>query len=211
MDLTSLPPFHPSVYRPVIFPALLVLFCAGLMFYEWRRKRDVAPAPVWHPARPMAGPQLAALGNEPAHAALQAGRWLQALHLLAVVEPDPLDAWTPYHLALCYEHLGRWREAETFYQEALVADPHHRHALFNLARLQAATHRVTDAIGTYRRLPEDVDALFNLGHLYFQLRLYPQAAMAWKQAKLADPHAMDVRANLRLLGRLRRAGEARAA
>lgn len=204
MDLTSLPPLHPSALRPVIFPALMGLFAAGVLLYEWRRKRAAEVLQVWHPARPAAGPRLAALGNEPAHAELQAGQWVAALHALARVEADALDAWTPFHAGLCYDELGRWRDAEACYQAALGAEPRHRDASYNLARLYAATQRVPEAIGLYRKLGEDVDALFNLGHLYFQLKLYPQAFVCWRQAKQVDPHALDVRVNLRLVQRLRK-------
>jgi tetratricopeptide (TPR) repeat protein len=205
MDFTSLPPLHPSALRPVLFPALMTLFAVGILAFEWRARRKGELPQVWHPERPATGPRLAAFGNEPAHAELQAGQWLAALHALAAVPPDPLDAWTPFHMGLCYEELGRWRDAETCYQAALQADRHHRDASYNLARLLAATQRVPEAIGRYRQLPEDADALFNLGHLYFQLKLYAQAVEAWKAARQVDPHAVDVRVNLKLVGRLRRA------
>lgn len=76
--------------------------------------------------------------------------------------------------------------------------------------LDAGKH--LEAVQAYRRLlardPADPDALYNLGHAYFRLRLYAQARHCWRAVRRLDG-AEDARANLRLVGRLIRAEEAK--
>ncbi len=66
-----------------------------------------------------------------------------------------------------------------------------------------------EAVQAYRRLltldPADPDALYNLGHAYFRMRLYNQARACWRAVRRIEPDAEDALANLRLIARLLKA------
>ena len=68
-----------------------------------------------------------------------------------------------------------------------------------------------EAIQAYRRLlevdPADPDALYNLGHAYFRMRLYAQARHCWRAVRRLED-ADDARANLKLVAKLLKAEEA---
>lgn len=203
--LATVSSWHISSWRPVLFPVLLGVMVLGLFAFERRRRQ--APERSWYPPRGSAGPQLAdAAEATPLNTALVDGKWREALLLLSGSECN--DATHAYHLGLCYDELGAWREAESCYRSALDLEPAHRNAGYNLARLLATTGRVPEAIGAYRLLlthhEADADAQYNLGHLYFALKLLDPSHQAWKSAKLLEPDADDVRANLRLLSRVRK-------
>jgi tetratricopeptide (TPR) repeat protein len=213
-EIASLPiPWHLAPYRPILFPLLLAILCLGLVFHERQRRKQVETRQTWFPPRPAAGAQLASAAAgvvlPPADAALREERWADALRLLRAEELDQGDAWTPFHMGLAFEHLDGWPEAEACYRATLEAAPGHRDATYNLARLLGESGRVPEAITTYKQLlafaPEDVGALFNLGHLYFGLRLHAQARQMWHEAKDVDSNAADVRANLLMLTRLAQA------
>lgn len=81
-----------------------------------------------------------------------------------------------------------------------------------LAAVMLEAGRALEAVQAYRRLleldPADPDALFNLGHAYFRLRLYGQARACWRAVRRLEPAAADARSNLRLVARLLKAEEA---
>lgn len=81
-----------------------------------------------------------------------------------------------------------------------------------LAAMLLEAGRTLEAVQAYRRLlaldPADPDALYNLGHAYFRLRLYEQARACWRAVRRIEPDAEDVLANLRLIVRLLKADEA---
>ena len=81
-----------------------------------------------------------------------------------------------------------------------------------IAAVMLEAGRTMDAVQAYRRLlaldPADPDALFNLGHAYFRLKLYGQARACWRAVRRLEPKAEDAHANLRLVGRLVKAEEA---
>lgn len=72
--------------------------------------------------------------------------------------------------------------------------------------------RPLEAVQAYRRLlvndPADPDALYNLGHAYFRLKLYTQARACWRAVRRLEPEALDARANGQLVARLVKAEEA---
>lgn len=78
-----------------------------------------------------------------------------------------------------------------------------------LAAMLLEAGRAIEALHAYRQLialnPADPDALYNLGHAYFRLRLYAQARTCWRGVRRLEPRAVDARTNLRLVARLLRA------
>ena len=99
-------------------------------------------------------------------------------------------------------------EAENAYRTAIQIAPDWEAPHFNLAVALEAMGQRPQAVIAFRQLleahPAHVDALFNLGHVYFQLRLYRQAQRHWKSASKLAPEAGDIRANLRFLRALRK-------
>lgn len=112
-------------------------------------------------------------------------------------------AWAPPRAPSRPVPPAEWPAALLFYETLWQTEPGHREAGFTYAWLCQQLGRPGEAAGAYERLlrqhPDDADALYNLGHVYFSLRLYEQAQARWAAAQRLTPRASDVRTNLRLL------------
>lgn len=108
-------------------------------------------------------------------------------------------------VAIARKHLPEPDEAPIFHPLRSIAG---RSKEIAIAALLLETGRTMDAVQAYRRIldldPADPDALYNLGHAYFRLRLYTQARACWRAVRRLEPQAADARANLNLVGRLLR-------
>jgi tetratricopeptide (TPR) repeat protein len=187
---------HAPTVRQAVFLGLMALLALGMLTVEYRRRSAAtAAAPVFcAPHSPLAAetrPPSLQLGAPGAAATIE-----QALQLGQV-----------------YQRQGQASLAEHFYRTCLRLAPDHREANMHLAALLLEAARAPEAMLIYRQVlegaPDDADALYNLGHAYFQLRLYPQAAQYWGRAAKLAQTAKDARTNLRFLKRLRQAEEVR--
>lgn len=199
-------------WRQVTFTLLMAGLFLGLVLLE-RRRQPLPAGPVWCPPRPPAGPDEAPPDDtcREAHRAMGEQRWAIAHHLLRLALAQERSPWVTYHLGLVLQVQGYHQEAIAYYQATLAVEPHHRAARYNTARLHHDAGALPEAVASYQRLlkdyPADVDALYNLGLVYFTLKLYGKAGARWNAARRLAPEAMDVRANLRMLRAIR--GKAR--
>lgn len=199
-------------WRQVLFAMLMAGLFLGMVVLE-RRRPSPPSIPVWCPPRPPAGPAEAPPDDtcRAAYEAMAEQRWAIAHHLLRLALAEERSPWVTYHLGLVLQAQGYHAEAVAYYQATLALAPHHRGARYNMARLHQEAGALPEAVGAYQRLlkdyPADVDALYNLGLVYFTLKLYGKAGARWNAARKLAPEATDVRANLRMLRAIR--GKAR--
>ena len=156
-------------------------------------------APLLHGIAEAAGPGAAGWGTF----ALNGFRWgltegrpalfiaLMAAFMAAVL------------VAIARKHLPERAAIPFFHPLRSLAGRSEAHAI---ATLLLETGRPLDAVRAYRQIleldPADPDALYNLGHAYFQLRLYSPARACWRAVRRLEPLAADARTNLNLVGRL---------
>ena len=90
---------------------------------------------------------------------------------LAASAKDPTNKFAYYDAGVIYQQRNDASNASTAYHKALLADPHYRPALFNLAILLTPTEPA-QAISVYGQLltlnGNDPNVLFNLGLLLIQ-------------------------------------------
>jgi protein O-GlcNAc transferase len=103
-------------------------------------------------------------------------------------------------LGLALRKQGRVEEALEAFQVALQADPGHRFAAANLARLYEHDIRLEDAIESYRRAlridDRDADLWCDLGNALANAGLQAEAATAYRESLERSPTYHQVHSNL---------------
>ena len=89
---------------------------------------------------------------------------------------DRDDPVIPFNLGNVLDELGRERDAEIAYRQALARDPNFPDAWFNLGVLQEKVGRVDEALSSYKRAfavePTYIDALHNAALLLMRKRQF---------------------------------------
>ena len=92
---------------------------------------------------------------------------------------DKADPVIPFNLGNVLDELGREREAEIAYRQALARDPKFPDAWFNLGILQEKVGRPDEALMSYERAftvePAYADALHNAALLLMRGQRFPEA------------------------------------
>ena len=110
----------------------------------------------------------------------QAGELEQAERLYDLAARlDKVDPVIPFNLGNVLDELGREREAEIAYRQALARDPNFSDAWFNLGVLQEKIGREDDALSSYEKAftaePAFADALHNAALLLMRKRRFSAA------------------------------------
>ena len=112
--------------------------------------------------------------------------------------PRPDRPVVPFNLGNVLDELGRTREAEIAYRQAIAREPDMADAWFNLGVLQDAMGREADALASYARAiksePAYPDALHNASLLHMRRREF-DAALRLLERLLsgADANAAEIR------------------
>jgi tetratricopeptide (TPR) repeat protein len=107
----------------------------------------------------------------------QAGDLEQAVRLYDLAARlDKVDPVIPFNLGNVLDELGRGREAEIAYMQAIARDPKFPDAWFNLGVLHEKVGRVDEALSSYERAyaaePSYADALHNAALLLMRKRRF---------------------------------------
>ncbi|MBF0127900.1 MAG: tetratricopeptide repeat protein, partial [Magnetococcales bacterium] len=148
---------------------------------------------------------LTLLGQDrPREALTLAEAWLDRYH------PQP----TLFNLAaVCHRRLGRPREAEWCWRQAVAIQPEYAEAWFNLGNLQADLRRPAAAGAAFRRVlalhPDHGRTWNNLGVVLKEQGDFPAAEAAYREAVACRPEFADAWNNLgNLLAKTGRRDEA---
>ncbi len=111
---------------------------------------------------------------------------------------DPTDPVVPFNLGNVLDELGRTREAEIAYRQAIAREPDMADAWFNLGVLQDAMGREADALASYARAfksePAYSDALHNAALLHMRRREFDAALRLLERILSgADANAAEIR------------------
>lgn len=118
--------------------------------------------------------------NEESGDPVNAVRWYELAARL-----DRKDPVIPYNLGNVLDTLGRTREAEIAYRQAIGRSADFADAWFNLGVLQEKAGRSEDALASYEQAtvsePTYADALFNSAALLMRLKRFQEALPLWEQ------------------------------
>jgi predicted O-linked N-acetylglucosamine transferase (SPINDLY family) len=122
----------------------------------------------------------------------RARRPLEALLVLrALVQQEPHDFGAQYNLGFTLQHLGRWNEAITAYQQAIALNPSFADARVNLGSCYQHQGRYEDAEREFRAgvgiNPALAPAQFNLGLVLKRLGRWSDSVEPLKQALDLSP------------------------
>lgn len=100
-------------------------------------------------------------------------------NLKKLIELEPGSSRHYFRLALAYENMNRFDEAEKAYREAIALDPFNADALNNLGNLMATKGNLEESFKLLKKakslIPESPSILLNLGITYAQLGDYDEA------------------------------------
>lgn len=100
-------------------------------------------------------------------------------NLKKLIELEPGSSRHYFRIALAYENMGRFDEAEKAYREAIDFDPFNADALNNLGNLMAVKGNLEESLKLLKKakslMPESPSILLNLGITYAQLGDYDNA------------------------------------
>jgi tetratricopeptide (TPR) repeat protein len=112
----------------------------------------------------------------------------------------------PFNLGNVLDALGRPKEAEIAYRQAVGRDPSLADAWFNLALLQEKSGRDAQALASYDRAiaadPTYLAAQHNAGLLLMRLRRFAEAAPRWEKIAATSAEAAGEARRLAQLCRL---------
>jgi tetratricopeptide (TPR) repeat protein len=98
---------------------------------------------------------------------------------------DQRDPVVPYNLGNVLDSLGRSREAEIAYRQAIGRSADFADAWFNLGVIQEKVGRADEALVSYEQAivaePTYADALFNSAALLMRMKRFHQALLLWEQ------------------------------
>jgi len=125
-----------------------------------------------------------ALTSTPTRRSLERRRMSRSLELAErlydlVARLDRDDPVIPFNLGNVLDELGRERDAEIAYRQALARDPNFSDAWFNLGVFQEKVGREDEALSSYEKAfavePSYADALHNAALLLMRKRLFSAA------------------------------------
>lgn len=163
---------------------VLGVIALAVLIYFLTRSTSPAPTPKLTPAE--------------VTQTLNAGyNQLQSNHLAAarsdfeeVLATDPANYLAHYDLGVLDQQVGDDQQAVSAYQAALAENPTYVSALFNEAIIVAKTDRA-QAIVLYQAVikiqPDAPTAYLNLGYLYYQMKDFGAADLAFGKALSEDP------------------------
>jgi tetratricopeptide (TPR) repeat protein len=118
----------------------------------------------------------------------EAQRWYELAARL-----DRSDAVIPFNLGNVLDALGRTREAEIAYRQAIARSPDLADAWFNLGVLQEKNGRKNEALASYERAaeaePTFVDAHYNAALLHMGLGQFGKALPVWERIAATSSEA----------------------
>ena len=110
------------------------------------------------------------------------------------------NAEAHFNLAVTLKKLGRFKEAEVSYAQAIAVKNDFPEAHFNLGNMQKELDRLDEAESNYRRAialrPNLAEAYNNLGHLLQELNRWDEAEPILRQALALKPEYADAHFNL---------------
>lgn len=119
-----------------------------------------------------------------------------------VVQSMPQYANARYHLGNLLDLMGRNREAEEHFREALALEPNMAEALSGLGLALAAQGRFPEAFGSYEQAvalnPESIHAYINWGLGLASQGRFAEAIGKYERALKIDPHSATTYNNLGL-------------
>jgi tetratricopeptide (TPR) repeat protein len=122
----------------------------------------------------------------------------------AILAEDPNNLAANIALANAYYDAGQWKDAISFYEQALELNPSNADLITDMGTCYRNLGMPDHAIRTYERAlaiePSHQNALFNLGVVYgYDKKNYRKAIALWERLlHLAPkhPHASEIRASL---------------
>lgn len=112
-------------------------------------------------------------------------------HCLAALALAPADPLTLTNTGIAFEALGKKDEALSHYEQALRCDPCWPDALANRGKLLLDAGQIQEALANNRFFaqnhPQSMIAQFNLGETCMAGQFFPEAAAAYRQARILMP------------------------
>lgn len=121
--------------------------------------------------------------------------WDQALDVFVrLSEHMPPSAGLFQKIGYCYERTGRYEEALRNYRQAELFDARSAWTLRRLAAVAKMTGNLEDAAGYYSRLqdmlPDDKAVALNLGNVYAEMEMYPEAINQYYKVTFLDEQSL---------------------
>ncbi len=111
-----------------------------------------------------------------------------------LLEHTPPAAELFQKIGYCLERTGHAEEALTNYRQAELFDARSVWTLRRLAAVSKLTGHLDDAAEYYRRLeqmlPDDKSVALNLGNVYAEMEMYPEAVKQYYKVNFLDEHSM---------------------
>ena len=124
---------------------------------------------------------------------------LAAARYEGVLSTNPAYKEALNNLGSVYDFLGRDREAEQAYRQAIDRNPHFADPYFNLAGFYFHRDRLTEAVTIYEdglALERDAEAYFALGNVHAKKEQLPKAIAAYRAAWRIDDGSVVYGRNL---------------
>lgn len=120
-----------------------------------------------------------------------------------LLEKEPSNALTLYHLGYAYGQTGDHRTEVQYYEKAVDLGFRKEHIFFNLGMAYGELNQLENAIGTFEKAleinPESADAHFGMALAYHRSTFDTLAEEEFLEALKVDPTHVDVRLYLSVL------------